>query len=210
MNTFLLKIVFRLNKPIMLLLCLTISLLSLSQQSNHLHPEKERLYLEFSHTQGFYSDPFYLKILNLPANTTIHYTIDGSEPTSESDTMNNATGLLVDHTCIHNPTLAYIPTNPLDTPYPWYVWKTPDNTGPEAVVLKMKLFAENIPVSDNYCLTYFFEDNLPSYFYTLPIVSIIIDSACLYDYETGIYLPGITYDYNPVWTWWGGNSGNYK
>lgn len=124
--------------------------------------------------------------------------------------MNNATGLLVDHTCIHNPTLAYIPTNPLDTPYPWYVWKTPDNTGPEAVVLKMKLFAENIPVSDNYCLTYFFEDNLPSYFYTLPIVSIIIDSACLYDYETGIYLPGITYDYNPVWTWWGGNSGNYK
>lgn len=181
-----------------------------SQKSHYTPRENEAINLEFSHTQGFYSEPFYLKVLNLPENTTVHYTTNGSEPTIESDTINNVTGLFIDYPQQNSNPISLIPTNPLDTPYPWYVWKTPDDLGFKAGIYKMKLFSGNIPVSNSFSLTYFVAENLPAYLYSLPVVSIVTDPSNLFDYESGIYVPGILYDANPTWTWWGGNSGNYR
>lgn len=193
-----------------MLFILILPAFSYSQKASENHRENESYLLEFSHQQGFYQAPFYLKILNLPENTTIHYTTDGTEPTINSDTLNNETGLFINFSEQSAEPIALIPTNPLDTPYPWYIWKTPDDPGPVADIYKMKLFCDTIPVGKSNCLTFLIVGHLPSYYYTLPVVSIITDPTNLFNYETGIYVPGKLYDVNPVWTWWGGNSGNYR
>lgn len=186
------------------------SAIGYSQTASYEHSNDETFNLEFSHPQGFYQKPFFLKVVYLPENTTVHYTTNGTEPTYYSDTLNNETGLYIDYPAQCANPVSLIPTNPLDTPYPWYIWQVPDDPGPVAGIYKMRLFYDTIPVSNCMCLTYMISETLPSYLYTLPMVSIITDPSNLFNYETGIYVPGKLYDENPVWTWWGGNSGNYR
>ncbi len=159
----------------------------------------------FTQQQGFYTDSFYLKISNKDSLATIRYTIDGSEPTPQSPVFPDS--LLIDDRTIDPNNISTIRTNPKTSPS-YYNWKPPDTNVFKAHTLNLQSFyADSTPASPVYTQTYWVHKDIYSR-YELPLISIVTDSLHLFDYETGIYVPGLHHDLDPVWHWdWG--TGNY-
>lgn len=99
--------------------------------------------------------------------------------------------------------LAGIRTNP-ESAEPAWIWRPPNRMPETGNVLTVALFDDSIRRSPYVNAHYFIgERNWP-----VAVVSIRIDSSDLFDHERGIYVPGKTYENNPVVSSaWG--SGNY-
>jgi len=166
-----------------------------------------RSQLSFSHPQGFYSEGFSLTISNIPAGAVVHYTMDGKLPGLRSPVYENP--LPINSKADIPYVYSGIPTNPLDTPFPWYIWKTPAGNVNKATILRVRLFYNNMPSDESYILTYFVDPEIFHRYNKLPVVSLVTDSLSLFDYETGIYIPGIQYEMDGNWDWWGGGNQNY-
>jgi hypothetical protein len=160
--------------------------------------------LLFSHVQGFYADTFYLQVNSNLEQAVIHYTTDGSDPTT-------ASAILPDSLLIYNREndenyFSLVRTNPITAPE-FYRWHPPQGNIFKGTSLKVRSFIENEAVSPIYTQTYLVHPEMDS-LYGLPVASIVTDSLNLFDYETGIYLAGLHHDLNPSWAWvWG--TGNY-
>ena len=157
-----------------------------------------------SHESGFYEESFYLSIDAQP-NTLVYYTLDGSEPDAFSPRYTEP--LLIEEQYIVATGEEYLIQNqipPHETyPVPSYPisfirtgsdkWKSPTQDIFKATILKVKAIhfsGEESPVLTN---TYFVDSNMFDK-YSFPIMSITTDIHHLYDYETGINIPGIHYD----------------
>lgn len=158
----------------------------------------------FSHQAGFYDEGFYLEIIAMP-NTEVYYTLDASTPTRNAlkysepilieEQWIEATG---DEVIIQNPG----DQSPIPTPsYPISMirtssskWESPredifSGTIVKAIAYQMDGHLESDVITNSYFVHP--EMHLK---YAFPVMSISTDIKNLYDYETGINVPGINYD----------------
>ncbi|MBK8567166.1 MAG: CotH kinase family protein [Saprospiraceae bacterium] len=155
--------------------------------------------VHFSQPSGFYLDSLLLQ-LTTETPYPIRFSLDGSDPTASSPVF---TGPIWLHDRSPQPNgIAGVPTNPANTAAD-YRWRPPQGQVPKSVVVRAALFEGSEQVGDVVAAEYFIGTGLDSI--GLPVVSIWADSAGLFGYEQGIYVPGKDYDDNPfIW-----QPGNY-
>ncbi|TYQ15278.1 UNVERIFIED_CONTAM: Fn3 domain-containing protein [Acetivibrio alkalicellulosi] len=140
--------------------------------------------ITFSHSGGFYEEEFPLYINMEDQDVKIYYTLDGSEPTTDSH-------LYEQHIQIkrrdNDPDFYSLIDQTSDTFYP------PLQPVNKAVIVRARAFNGDIPTSQIITSTYFIgsEEKDP---YTLPVISLVSDPYNLFDYNNGIYVKGKYYD----------------
>ncbi|MDX9692297.1 MAG: CotH kinase family protein, partial [Acholeplasmataceae bacterium] len=158
----------------------------------------------FSHESGFYTEDFYLTLTAKP-NTTLYYTLDGSEPTVSSTIYTEP--ILIEGKYIEATGEEVLIQNQISghdvDPIPSYPisfirtgsdkWKSPREDIFTATILKVKAIHTSLDESLVITNTYFVDTNMYEK-YTFPIISITTDIKNLYDYREGINVPGIFYD----------------
>ncbi len=137
----------------------------------------------------------------------VRYTINGKLPGLRSTVYADSIPISGQQNAPYN--FSGIPTNPLDTPFPWYIWKAPVGNVNKATILRIRLFYNNQPSDESYTLTYFVDSAIFQRYNNLPVISLVTDSLSLFDYQTGIYIPGLQYELDGSWDWWGGGNQNY-
>ena len=148
----------------------------------------------FSHPAGFYEQPFSLT-LTAPAGYTIRYTLNGSAPTAADSLYSHP--LIIDERC-YSPSNIYRLRNCPDT-----IW-TERSDVERMVVVRAALFdgageRRSAVATADYIVSQTLGRSI-----TLPVVSLCVDSADLFDYDSGIFVPGRWFDpENPFYT------GNY-
>lgn len=152
----------------------------------------------FSLPSTFYVEPIEVA-LSTSSNFDIRYTLDNSEPTSESP-LYTAPILINDRSPLPN-VLSNIPTNPPSTPA-YIRWQAPQAAIPKSTILKAALFENENRISLIAAKEYFIGDQINHI--QLPIVSIWSDSVGFFGFVEGIYVPGKDYEDNPL-IWHPGN-----
>ncbi|MFK7785556.1 MAG: lamin tail domain-containing protein, partial [Crocinitomicaceae bacterium] len=143
-------------------------------------------FIDFSHPQGFYSYSFDLE---MTCPDSIYYTLDGSRPNLQSQLYSSSLNI-AENT---SNKLSLIPTTPDNFSLPAHGMKF-------GTVIRAQPYRNGIPSGPVHNRTYFSQ----AHDYTFDVLSVIMDSSCLFDQDTGIYVPGVHFDpTNPDWT------GNY-
>ncbi|GAB3694470.1 hypothetical protein GCM10027592_15430 [Spirosoma flavus] len=170
----------------------------------------------FSQTGGFYADSFNLAITPNDAGATIYYTLDGSDPDPA-----NLTGTTFQYknsfpefpeqpfgSFLTDSSLTYAYSGPIlirdrttdvnrlslksstfFDPYSYF----PVTSVFKGTVVRAVAYKDGSLVSDIVTQTYFITPN-SSQRYGVPVVSIATDQRNLFDYNTGIFTPGVTFD----------------
>lgn len=134
--------------------------------------------VSFSSQGGFYDSPFYLT-LSCPQRLTIHFTLNGNEPTSFDKVYEQP--LLLDERQFSKSNLYTIQTCPNES------WFVPD-TIQKCIVIRAAAFdADGNRIGPVLTNSYFIK-SLGTYPMNLPIVSLCADSLALFGYEEGILL----------------------
>jgi len=145
---------------------------------------------EFSREGGFYTADFNLRLSGGPG-TRIRYTLDGSEPDSTSPIADGPIRI-TDRTPEPNG-ISTIPTSPPEIPLILgYKWHPPQGQVFKGTVVRARAFRHGYKPSPVATHTFFVDSSGGRYH--LPVVSLSTDSLHLFDYETGIYVPGKYYD----------------
>lgn len=140
--------------------------------------QKEYSHLSFSKEAGFYKEKFNLSIQCSFPNTTIRFTIDGSDPISSSFEYNDS--IYINSKSNEENVHSEISTSD--------DWSPPKNQVFKGHTIKAAAFFNEKRISDIYCKSYFI---LPqSKNYSLPVVSLISDFNNFFDPDSGIYVKG--------------------
>lgn len=145
--------------------------------------------LSFSHAAGFYDSSFDLTVLGRNLDS-IYYTIDGSEPTSNSSLLNGP--LLLEERHNDSNVLAEIPSTANKYDIVCKEWIAPFVNIDKAVVLRCASYSNGLRTSEIYTQTYFIDQEKKKY--KLPVVSMVTDNRNFFDEDRGIYVPGIHFD----------------
>lgn len=159
--------------------------------------------LDASHASGFYAEPF-VAIVSGSESHALHYTLNGSVPTINDPVWSGS--LQIEDRSNEPNGISEIPTV-APTATGWGAWEAPVETVFKGTVLRIRSFDAGQPTSHPLNLSYFI-DPLGDDRYSFSVVSLITDSLNLFDYDTGIYIPGVAHDNDP----WGGGvwgTGNY-
>ena len=172
-------------KKIVLFVCLMAGLVGQAQNDTVL----------FSAQGGFYEEVFPLELYNYYPQNHIRYTTDGNQPTAQSPLYEEA--LVLDEHLFSNADIYTIINCPIQDFY------LPDSVQ-HCIVIRAAVFDENDSCISGVRTNSYFIRALGCDTHGLPAVSICADSLDLFDYETGIFVPGIHHDpLDPDWT------GNY-
>jgi len=156
--------------------------------------------LLFSSDEGFYTEPFYLNITSLSTDT-VYYSLDGSIPNESSYIYSDS--LFLNNKSSTPNYFSEIQTTPAQSLISYKAWESPDVIIDKARILRCASYKNGIRTSKIYTKTFFIEDKIFSK-YNIPVISLVTDGANLFNYDSGIYVPGKHYDPdNPQWT------GNY-
>lgn len=160
------------------ILCLIFPILALAL------PLRAQTHITFSHDGGHYKQPITLSIQ--PENTgnqyiTIRYTINGNTPDSLSTRY--VKPLLLDEHCITSSAIYKIQNAPDEH------WYKPDNVEHIIVVRAAAFDKTGHRISDVVTQSYIIESLLGRRI-RMPIVSVCVDSADLFDNQNGIFIPG--------------------
>lgn len=136
-----------------------------------------------SHNSGFYNEGFLLKVYLENKNVNIYYTLDGSEP----DTNSYLYGDGVEIKNRKNEEDIYSKISDIADDY------SPPGNINKATIIRCRAFKEEIPVSEIITATYFVGEDAKNR-YTLPIISLVSEPYDLFDYKNGIYVKGEHYD----------------
>ncbi|MEO1449810.1 MAG: CotH kinase family protein, partial [Bacteroidota bacterium] len=137
--------------------------------------------LIFSHETGFYPEAFSLDITATQTGVKIRYTLDGSVPTDSSPVFEPA---LIEDQLERYPALAFQIHEP---------WQAPRHPVPQATVIRAQAFDDQGPRGPLFTRTYWVgEDQANAH--NLPVVSLVMEPASLMGYDSGIYVPGATFD----------------
>lgn len=149
----------------------------------------------FSAQGGFYEDTFPLELYNYYSQNHIRYTTNGNRPTAQSPLYE---GPLTLNEQLYSKSKIY---TIVDCPESSFY--LPDSVQ-HCIVIRAAVFDENDSCISTVKTNSYFIHSLGCDTHDLPAVSLCADSLDLFDYETGIFVPGIFYDpLNPNWT------GNY-
>ncbi len=182
----------------------------------------------FSQPGGFYVNEFSLVISSNEPDVTIYYTLDGSKPDPantvtagkynikqdysgsellerEKRTYQYSEPLSINRQALDSNSLSYIRTTHSQVPSD-RSWKEPSLDNGKAVVVRAIAYRNGV-ASPCITQTYFIGSEWQNL--SLPVVSIIMDPADLFDYENGLYVPGKMFDdsanYSGVWNTWPAN-----
>lgn len=138
----------------------------------------------FSQSGGFFNDSFSLS-LSCSADHHIRYTINGSTPNSTSTLYTGP--IFLDSTLFSPSNIFTILNSP---PAIFYL----PNDVPRIITLRAAAFDSNDSLvsavrTNSYLIRALGYDS-----HGLPLISITADSLDLFDYETGIFVPGVNYD----------------
>ncbi|MGV6860696.1 MAG: CotH kinase family protein [Putridiphycobacter sp.] len=152
--------------------------------------------VQFSFESGIYNTAILLNLTSTDPGTEIHYTSNGCEPTLSDPVFINQIPLInLDGT---TNSIAEIPTNPsINYPFGTYTatrahsrgWLPPNGEVKKAHIIKAKAFKTGFSPSQTVTKTYLI-DPLGSGRYSMPVLSIVVDSVDLFSDETGIYVYG--------------------
>ena len=149
----------------------------------------------FSARGGFYNDVLPLELYNMHPENHIRYTINGNRPTAQSPLYEEA--LTLDERCYSKSDIYTM----VDCPEMEFF--LPDSVQ-HCIVIRAAAFDENDSCVSRVMTQSYFIRALGCNTHGLPAVSLCADSLDLFDYETGIFVPGIHNDpLDPNWT------GNY-
>ncbi len=137
----------------------------------------ENILIDFSHASGLYENEIDLTINSECLDCEIRFTLDGTEPTTESLLYSSEILLNKDN---HFPTeYSLIPTAP-------EYWEVPAEGLPRMHIIRASVFRGNIKVSKTYSRSIGVFNELPSF----KTVSLITEPEHLFSFETGIHVPG--------------------
>ena len=139
----------------------------------------------FSHPGGFYTDTFSLSMTMAEPTCTIHYTLNGCVPTADDP---QYTEPLPMSTELYSRSELY-----RIVASPRHIWHSPDSVE-HAIVVRAALFDSQGQRCSKVTTATYFIDTLLGRHISLPVVSLCVDSAALFDHDTGIYVPGALYD----------------
>jgi hypothetical protein len=131
---------------------------------------------------GFYSSPFDLFLFHPDPEATIHYTLDGSEPTAGSPEYTSA--LPIENMLGTPDVLSAIPTTSLSAPE-WYRWFAPMTPVYKGTSLRAKAFRAGAIASSVATATYIVDPDWESR-YDLPVVALTLPQSSLLGSQ-GIY-----------------------
>lgn len=136
----------------------------------------------FSHRGGFYEDVFNLSLSCATPDVTIHYTLNGATPSAQSPEYRQP--LTLDETLYaHSDFFKIRTTSPDEEQYV-------PNTVQKVITIRAAAFnGEGNRCTPVVTQTYLIQ-SLGCDFGPLPVVSLCVDSLSLFDYDTGIYVPG--------------------
>lgn len=166
-----------------------------------LENDEEYTELVFSVKSGFYEDSFELELYS-PVGTEIYYTLDGSEPDenatkyTEPIIIDDATEDCNLYSMRTDVTIGYMPElistyNP-DVLPPGYV--APDYNIDKCTVVRAVYVDEEGNLSEVKTQNYFVGFEEKAGYDGFNIISVVTDPDNLFDYDTGIYVVGRTYD----------------
>lgn len=139
--------------------------------------------LTFSVPSGCYNDDFYLS-LYAPEGATIYYTLDGTEPTVESQKYTQS--LFISNTSGSDVVYAAMASAGNDTFLPTSITR--------ATVVRAICVNKNGKISDVYTNTYLVGLKYATDLQNMPIISISIEPEDMFNYYDGIYVRGRSYD----------------
>lgn len=144
----------------------------------------------FTLPAGYYTNSDISVSINLPAGITngvIRYTLDGSEPTTNSPVYGGPLTLGASTTTNNN---SYIPTNTDPNPgAPLYEgWQPPASQPFRINVLRARVFAAG--AAGRVQTASYIQDPRGSNRYTVPVVSVATDPGNMFSDDRGIYVPG--------------------
>ncbi|MBU1143723.1 MAG: CotH kinase family protein [Firmicutes bacterium] len=157
----------------------------------------------FSHQAGFYDTAILLEIYP-KENTSVYYTLDSSEPTRNSILYTGPILIEEDYVIADGSEIVIQKNNDgTSIPEPSYPismirsgskgWISPLDDIFKATVVKTIAFDQENNSSQLLTNSYFVSEDM-SQRYTFPVMSLSTDIDNLYDYETGINVPGVFYD----------------
>lgn len=139
----------------------------------------------FSAQGGFYEDIITLELHNINPRNHIRYTTNGNSPTAQSPYYEGALALNAN---MYSKSNIYTIVNTI--PSTFYL---PNNVE-RAIVIRAAVFDQNDSCVSRVVTNSYFIRSLGCDFHGLPVLSLSADSLALFDYETGIFVPGINYD----------------
>lgn len=150
--------------------------------------------VEFSHSSGIYADAFRLS-LSAPAGYTVRYTLDGCRPTAESPAYTSPLAL---SEAYFSTVQVFRHQNCPDTN-----WVRRDNVE-HIIVVRAAMFDDSGLCCSEVGTQVYVVNSLLGRAIQLPVVSICIDTADLFNYDSGIFVMGANYTPSIVF-----GSGNY-
>ena len=139
----------------------------------------------FSVPGGFYENGFPLSLECMYANHHIRYTTNGNSPTVGSALYTDP--LTLSEACYSSSNI-YTIVNCIPSVY------HPTDNVRHCIVIRAAVFDENDSCISEVATNSYFIRSLGCDTHGLPVISLAADSLSLFDYETGIFIPGIHYD----------------
>jgi hypothetical protein len=143
----------------------------------------------FSAPGGFYESDFALSI-TAPAEGTVRYTLDGSEPSTNSPVYSTPLSLR-DRSPETNGISMLSGTSTVNQHTDG--WFPPNGLVQKCTVVRARLFRADAPPGPVATATYWLGTNAAQR-YTLPVLSIATANSGLFDYTNGIYMLGLIFD----------------
>lgn len=157
--------------------------------------------LVFSKQAGFYSEPFMLFMQTAQPDDSIFYTTNGSIPNTSAFLFTDS--ILISNIDAQPNSFSEIQTAPFGPPSYFKSWNPPLANVPKANVIRAAVFRNGQRISQIESASYFVDTAIFSK-YHFPVISLTTDSNNFFNYDTGIYVPGVHWDsIDPYWT------GNY-
>lgn len=138
----------------------------------------------FSARGGFYDNVFALQLYNNHPQNHIRYTVNGNRPTAQSPIYREA--LVLDDR-MYSKSNIYTIVNTI--PSQFYL---PSDVK-RAIVVRAAVFDPNGNCVSQVVTNSYFIHSLGCDFHGLPVLSLSADSLDLFDYNTGIFVPGVNY-----------------
>jgi len=155
---------------------------------------------------GAYDEPQSVSLFSSNSVVEIRYETNGDEPTAKSRLYTSP--IKVAERQLEENRISDIPSTPLvgpeNSPLPLFVWQQPEKQY-KGTMLRYAAFKKDTLVSPIYTRSYFIDPQFAAR-YSYPVLCISTDSLHLFDFEKGIYVPGIEWKKDSL-QWW--PRGNY-